>query len=310
MAAVDNHRGIIAHHLEATLPHRGLEARLNGLVGNFEPTSTQHARNFNSHHGVVRLIGARELQVHIGEAIVRKHLVQAFRMRMNATKARHAHRCAHLAGTLHDNGLGFGLLLVAHHGNTGFDDAGLLVCDFGDGVAKHMRVVKRDRSNGAHLGRDDIRGVEPAAQTHLKHHGRAADLRKTQQRRRRDELERRGLLVHLLGRFAHLKRHSKQVFVGNIFAVHLNAFIETQHIRRGEQANLIARRLQNARGERARRPLAVRACHMHDAQAVLRAAQALEQLFRTMQAQANVTPRALLQVHFRVEFFSHALVPF
>lgn len=38
--------------------------------------------------------------------------------------------------------------------------------------------------------------------------------------------------------------------------------------------------------------------------------QALEQLFRTMQAQANVTPRALLQVHFRVEFFSHALVPF
>ena len=236
--------------------------------------------------------------------------MQAFRVRMNATEARHTHRCAHLASTLHDNGLGFRLLLVAHHGNAGLDDAGLFVRNFGDGVAKHVRVVKSNRGNGAHLGHDDIRGVESAAQAHLEHHRCAADLRKVQQRRRRDKLERCGLLVHLLGRFAHLERHSEQIFIGNIFAVHLNALIEAQHIRRSKQANLVARRLQNARGERARRPLAVRACHMHDAQAILRAAQALEQLFRTMQPQTNVAPRALLQVHFRVEFFSHALVPF
>ena len=306
VAAVDNHRGIVAHHFEAALPHRGLETRLNGLIGNLEPTSAQHARNFDGHHGIIRLVGTRKLQAHIGEAVVGKHLVQTFRMRMNATEARHTHRCAHLASTLHDNGLGFGLLFVAHHGNAGLDDAGFFVRDFGDGVAKHVRVVERDRGNGAHLGHDDIRGVEPAAQAHLEHHRRAADLRKVQQRRRRDKLERRGLLVHPLGRFAHLERHSEQIFIGNIFAIHLNALIEAQHIRRSKQTNLVARRLQNARGERARRPLAVRACHMHDAQAILRAAQALEQLFRTMQPQANVAPRALLQVHFRVEFFSHA----
>ena len=105
--------------------------------------------------------------------------MQTFRMRMNATEARHTHRCAHLASALHNNGLSFGLLLVAHHGNAGFDDAGLFVRDFGDGVAKHVRVIKSDRGDGAHLGHDDIRGVEPAAQANLEHHRRASDLRKS-----------------------------------------------------------------------------------------------------------------------------------
>ena len=231
VAAIDNHCGIVAHHFEAALPHRGLETCLNGLIGNLKPTSAQHAGNFDGHYGIIRLVGARKLQAHIGEAVVGKHLVQAFRVRMNATEARHTHRCAHLASALHDNGLGFGFLLVAHHGNASFDDAGLFVRNFGDGVAKHMRVIERDRGNGAHLRHDDIRGVEPAAQAHLEHHRRATDLCKVQQRRRRDKLERRGLLVHLLGRFAHLERHSEQIFIGNILAVHLNALIETQHIR-------------------------------------------------------------------------------
>ena len=150
-------------------------------ISNPRPRSS--AGDFDGHHGIVRLVGARKLQAHIGEAVVGKHLVQTFRMRMNATEARHTHRCAHLASALHNNGLGFGLLLVAHHGNASLDDAGFFVRDFGDGIAKHVRVVKRDRGDGARLGHDDIRGVEPAAQAHLEHHRCAVDLRKVQQRR-------------------------------------------------------------------------------------------------------------------------------
>ena len=81
--------------------------------------------------------------------------------------------------------------------------------------------------------------------------------------------------------------------------------MEGLHVGAREKPRLETGLRKNRRRKGAGRPLAVRACHMHDAQAILRAAQTLEQLFRTMQPQANVAPCALLQVHFRVEFFSH-----
>ena len=112
------------------------------------------------------------------------------------------------------------------------------VRDFGDGIAKHMRwsraIEVMAHTSGTTTFVESSLPPRPTSSTTAVHPTCA----KCSSAAAVISLERRGLLVHPFGRFAHLERHSEQIFIGNIFAVHLNALIEAQNMRRSEQANL------------------------------------------------------------------------
>ena len=77
---------------------------------------------------------------------------------------------AHLGCFLLEDGTRFGVGLPYHHGNAGFDDAGLFGSNLGQCVAQKLCVVEADIGDDAEERGDDIGAVEPPAHAYL-HHG-------------------------------------------------------------------------------------------------------------------------------------------
>jgi hypothetical protein len=125
-------------------------------------------------------------------------------------------------------------------------------------------MIQADRGDDAHLGRDDVRGVEPSAHAHFDHRNVARLPRKLQERHRRHELEKTRMLVGVcvadpLGdrpEFAHVV--DDLLLLQNL-PIHLHAFAELHEMRRGVESRTPAGRPQNRFQHRRHRAFAVRA---------------------------------------------------
>ncbi len=70
-------------------------------------------------------------------------------------------------GDFADDLVGFGVLREGDERAVRAEDAGFLAGDVGDGGAEVVHVVERDVGDDAELGRDDVGGVEAAAEAYF-----------------------------------------------------------------------------------------------------------------------------------------------
>ena len=57
------------------------------------------------------------------------------------------------------------------HGRLGLDDASLLASNLSQSVTQKSYMVETDVGDDAHFGCDDVRAIQPAAQTHFQQAG-------------------------------------------------------------------------------------------------------------------------------------------
>ena len=201
-----------------------------------------------------------------------------------------------------------GLLRPGHHRRARLDDAGFFGSNPGNGRAEPSGVVEPDAAYDRDVRRiNDVRGVEPAAQTYFQYHNLASDLGKVRKRYSGHQLELRGVVTgfhrYPLCMFAHLKRDAPQVVKRNVLPVNADALLEALNVGAGKPSRLIAGGLQDARKVSSRAALAVRAGDVHEAQRILRTAQALEQVANAVEPQTRGLPARVVDVGDRVERF-------
>ncbi|CUI74551.1 Uncharacterised protein [Achromobacter xylosoxidans] len=143
----------------------------------------------------------------------------------------------------------------AHGGPAGTVDMGLLEADLLARVAEIVDVVQVDAGDDGTVGVDDIDRVQAAAQADFQHHGVQPRLREQAQDRQRGEFEVRQRSVAAGG----LDRGElfDQGLVRGDLAVDTGAFVEIDEVRRGVQADLVARGQQDGLEHGAGRALAV-----------------------------------------------------
>ena len=172
--------------------------------------------------------------------------------------------------------------------NAALHDARLFQSDFRKRIAENLHMVHADLGNDADRGMDDIRRVEPAAQTDLYDGDIHLFFRKAGERKRRSQLKLGDM--HVLF-FARLHRvpdpfdKGGELFPADGHAVQPNALIVDLDIRRCIQSGMAARRTKDALDHRAAGTLAVRARDMHHGQPLLRIAEFFHQaahIFKTV----------------------------
>ena len=109
------------------------------------------------------------------------------------------------------------------------------------------------------------------------------------------------LVGHGLGVLAYEQRHVAQVLEGDVAPVDADALFELDDVGTREQTGPETGCLQDACDVGAGRALAVRAGDVHELQAVLGAAHAVEQVARAFQAQAGFLPARFVDVCNRIE---------
>ena len=158
--------------------------------------------------------------------------------------ARDRQRRMHARRLPFDDGERLAHLVHGNGRNIAFENAGFLRRDVDERVAEKVAVVERqfgdDAGNGA---LDDIRGVEPAAETNFKQHHIGRMARKQQKAGRGLDLEYRDRRAAVLS-LAFGKRVGKFVVVDELAAALLSdtkSFVDAHEIRRSVNVNVFAR---------------------------------------------------------------------
>ena len=170
------------------------------------------------------------------------------------------------------------LLLAAHHaGHAALDDPGLLAGDLGHGVAQELGVVDRDGGDRGERGaRDDVGGVEPAAEAHLQERVVRRSPREGQERGAGGDLEvgDGGAGVDGLA----LVERVEQRVLGDELARDAHPLVEAHQMRRGVGVHAQAGGLEPRTHHGDRGALAVGARDVdHGRQGVLRVAQRVQE---------------------------------
>ncbi len=171
-------------------------------------------------------------------------------------------------GLFFNHGDGGRLGDTGHHGGGGLDDAGLLVGDGGHRVAQVAFVLQRDIGDDAHLGGQQVGGVQAAAHAGLDHGPVHAVLFEQMERHGGGELEEGRLAVGFLN-LADGPVGVDDFRVGHRASVDADAFVEMDQVRRGVKADGEAGRLQDAGQHGGHGPFAVGPGHMDGAVGVL-----------------------------------------
>ena len=125
-------------------------------------------------------------------------------------------------------------------------DARLLRADLLERVAEPVAMIEAHRAQHRHIGIDDVGRIEPAAESHLEHHGLDRGLAKHIQRRQRvvlEEGQRRSRRAP--PRCARTQRTSARI--ADRHAIDLHALVVAHQVRRGEQADAMSAGAQQRR---------------------------------------------------------------
>ena len=158
------------------------------------------------------------------------------------------------------------LLRDGERGDAGLEDAGLLHRDLLNGVAEDLRVGEGDAGDRGDLGRDDIGGVEPAAEADLDDGDVHGLLGEVEQAHRGSEFKEGGLagLVGQIGRgVGDALRGSREVGVRDDARVDSDALADVDQVRAGVDADGVAARFEAAGRHLARAALALGSGDVH-----------------------------------------------
>ena len=296
MTTVHNGKRRGIHHFETAGPTGGGDACESGLVGDGPPAPAQHVDRRQGQRRVERLVAAEQTRLE-SPPLPREPAQGRSRERLHGQVAEVGHEkfATALGGHGLDDRHGLALLGPAHHGRSRLHDAGLLAGDGAQGIPEQIGMVEPDAADHARLGGlDDVGGVQPPPEPHFQHHDIAAHGAEMLEGHRRHELELRRMIparrLHGRGRRTHRRNGPGQLLARDVFPVHTDALLEAKDERAREQAHLVAGRLQHRGHIRAHRPLPVGTRHVHEAQLVLGAPQALQQIHHAREPQARGLP--------------------
>ena len=171
-------------------------------------------------------------------------------------------------GPLQEDGRHCRLRLADHHGDAGFDNAGLLAGDQRQRIAQQVLVVVADVGDDAQQRRDDVGAVQPAAQPDFDDGDVHALAGKVVEGHGDAELEKGGLyILDDSAMAAHEIHHPPP---GDVLSVHLDALPEVQVVRADVQAGFQPCGLADGGQQVADRALAIGAGHVYRRELVLR----------------------------------------
>ena len=176
-----------------------------------------------------------------------------------------------LGGDALEDRLCLGLCLPYHHGDAGLDDAGLLDGYLLQRVAEELRVVEAYVGDDGEKRRDDVGAVQTAAHAHFDDgdvHLLAGEIVKGEAD---GHLEKGEMEVGEKPAVGLDKVHDG--LLRNHVAVDADALAEVDKVRRGVEADLVARLLQDGGEEVADGAFAVGAGHMYASELALRVAE-------------------------------------
>ena len=150
-------------------------------------------------------------------------------------------RFVHGGGLFEHRIVGF-VRFAQHEGDALLDDTRLLGGDLSDRIAQQRRMIQSDVGHHTYDGQQEVRGVEPPAESRLDDRYLDIALRKIIERQRRRHLkERKSLLGHLV---AVLVDEIDHLLLGDHFAVDTDALAEVVQMGRGEESRAVTGLLQ------------------------------------------------------------------
>ena len=202
-------------------------------------------------------------------------------------------RDAERVGAREDHGLGRRRERTEHQGSRGLQDARLLRGDRRDGPPEPIGVLEFDRRDARDRRRDDIRRIEPAAETHLENHAIEPGVGEQQQRRSGRRVEEGRRVRRLLGAQRIDVRPEPGHGGGEPLVLHLDpsdpeAFGPALEMRRREGSDALAGGAEQRLGQQRRRALALRAGDVDDGEAVLGIPESCEETADRLEAEPAV----------------------
>ena len=227
MPAVEHEPRRAPQQFKPRRPAHLRQTRAHGRVRDAPAARAQRRHRLERDGRVAQLVRAEQRQRIFRAAVGEGLPVHAVGQRHDGGCVRLRERDAPLRADLVQDGAHLRRLRIADGARAGLEDARLLARDLLERIAEDLRVVEADvRDDGARRRGDDVRRVEPAAETDLQHHNIAPPPPEPQHGRRRHELELRRRVVH--GSDARLQRlaHGGKLCVRYRCAVDLHALSE------------------------------------------------------------------------------------
>ena len=298
VAAVDDEQRVAREQLEPARPANRGKPLADGGFGDLPALCGEHLQRGQHSARVVQLMLAQQRNVQPAKRFPVEHLsvkpVRDERQRLHASAVQPR---AVLSARLLEHGLDRGLLRVEHTVAAVLDDAGLRVGDLLHRIAEHLHVVEPDVDDDRRLGRrDDVGGIELAAQADFEHYDVARMARKILHRDAGDQLEFGRVFVEGVGQRLDAGRDLGQLAVGNGFVVDLHPLVEANDVRRGVQPRAVARGAEHVGQHRGGRSLAVRAGDVDEFELFLRVSHARKQRAGAAEAGDGAHPRYAVDV--------------
>ena len=236
----------------------------HGVGGDVESRLPQHAQGAEYRCGVFFLIQSAEFVVQ-GAVVGAVEAPSAGRLLparpQHVALLRKNDRRRHFAGFSLEYAACFVRRFADDHRHAFFDDARFFAGDGCQRVAQQRRVVVTDVGDDAGAGRDDVRAVEPSAQTRFHYRDVAPAGGEVVERHGHGQLEKRR--VNISARFEVFAREIEHGVAGYHFAVHPYALAEIDEVRRRVKPRFVAAPLQNGGKRVACRAFPVGACHVY-----------------------------------------------
>ena len=180
---------------------------------------------------------------------------------------------------------------VCDGGRAGLENARLFRGDLRQRIAENGGMLQPDVRNDRRLRRaDNVRCVEPPAETDLQHHRIAPLLGKVPKRHRGEDFKLRGRVLHAVRGGFHRFGGAAERRIGYVRAVNAEALVHAHKMRGRIKPRFVSRGAQDRGEHRAGRAFAVRPGDVYIFQRVLHIAQPVHQLAHPLQPQTAALP--------------------
>jgi hypothetical protein len=188
-----------------------------------------------------------------------------------------------------------------HGSRRWFDDSRFFPGDSGDRLPEVFRVLEIDAGHDGDDSVDHVRGVHPSTHADLDHGDVHRAVSEILEGHRRRDLEERRVIDrpgrgHRPNRRLHARPEPQHIFVRDRDAVHLDAFVEPDEVRRRVQADPVSCRLQGGGRIGAHRPLSVRPRHVQDLQVAVGIPQERKETTDVLQTELDPEPLEAVEV--------------
>lgn len=290
VGAVHDDPGIPPQQGEAPGPGYAGQSPADSLFRDGKSPGVQYIHRVQRRGGIPALVTAQQPQSDAPPLPVVQHLAVPAAARRADLLCDHQ-RYAQAPARLPDHLLRLRLLPAEDGGAAGLEDAALLPGDPAECAPQLPGVLQAQLGDDRGLrGVDDVRRVQPAAQSHLQHDDPAPDPLKVPERHGRQPLEFRGRVRHLFRAGTDRLCGQAEVPVGDFRPIHLDPLVVPEQMRGGVQPRPVPGSGENGGEHRRDGAFSVGARHMDKTQISLRISQQAHQLPDAGQPQLAAPP--------------------